>query len=91
MQTISLWQTQLRICNALADSKGAEGAHINFISHTNHSFIWRYLFDNAHTVADVVIFGGWMGFFMARAIIETKYGLDINLSYSANGCTEMGV
>lgn len=56
IQTISLWQTQLRICYALPDSKGAEGAHINFISHTNHSFIWRYLFDNAHTVADVVIF-----------------------------------
>lgn len=38
-QTISLWQTQLRIRYALPDSKGAEGAHINSISHTNHGFI----------------------------------------------------
>lgn len=55
-QTISHRQTELGICFALPDSKGAEGAHINFISHTNHRFIWRYLFDNAHTAADVVIF-----------------------------------
>lgn len=49
-------KTQPGICNALRDSKGAEGANINFISHTNHSFIWLDLFDNAHTVAYIVIF-----------------------------------
>lgn len=49
-------KTQPRICYALPDSKGAEGANINFISHTNHSFIWLYLFDNAHTAADIAIF-----------------------------------
>lgn len=40
----------------LQDGKGAEGANINFILCTNHSFIWLHLFDNAHTVAYIVIF-----------------------------------
>lgn len=37
------------------DCKGAEGADAHSIPHTDQRSIGRYLFDNAHAVADGVI------------------------------------
>lgn len=55
-------KTWTEICYILWDGKGAEGSNMNLISHTNRSFIWLNLFDNAHTVA---YFQGWVAFCIA--------------------------